>query len=175
MLLPSSTITRYACSRLGRSSCAESLVLGLLCLTRRALLLGTIGFCLVAAVPVHAASPKVAKPTTKVWAAVSSESMRPTFPLNALVEMELGVPFAELKTGDTVIFWDTQRGARCLTHHRLIAHRGGGWITQGDNKKTNPVADRTWVTSDNYIARTTGRYTQFLAVTPAALTGTSGG
>jgi hypothetical protein len=137
------------------------------------LLLSLIALGLLAT-PTYAKNPSAIMPTTKAWAAVSGQSMLPTFPLNALVEMEIGVPFANLKVGDTVIFWDYQRGERCLTHHRLIARRGSGWISQGDNKKTNPIADRTWITSENYIARTTGRFTQFLAATPVSTNYVSG-
>lgn len=105
------------------------------------------------------------KPSVAAWLPAQGKSMLPTFPERSLIEVEFGVPFDELKAGDTVIFWDYTRGAKALTHHRLVAKQAGAWIAQGDNPETNPVADRPWVTADNFIARGTGRHTQLLIST----------
>lgn len=102
------------------------------------------------------------KPTIKAWVGGTGPSMLPTFPESALVEAEFGVPFDALKAGDTVIFWDYTRPEPFLIHHRLSVKMGAGWIAQGDNPVTNAIADRPWVTPDNYIARTTGKHVQFL-------------
>lgn len=100
-------------------------------------------------------------PVLKVWVAVSGKSMLPNFPESGFVEMEIGVPFDALKAGDTAIFWDYTRG-QGLTHHRCREKQAGSWIMQGDNPGTNPVADRPWMTRDNYYGRTTGRAAQWL-------------
>ncbi len=102
------------------------------------------------------------KPVIKAWVAAKGKSMLPTFPESALIEIEVGVPFSALKVGDTVVFWDYKRGDDALTHHRLVAQQGGNWIAQGDNPETNRVADKSWVTPDNFIARSTGRHAQIL-------------
>lgn len=103
------------------------------------------------------------RPVLLAWVPVSGQSMLPTFPERALVEVEIGVPYDQLKAGDTVIFWDYLRGTGKFTHHRLVARQLGNWISRGDNPATNPTADRPWVTPDNYVARTTGRHTQLLS------------
>lgn len=102
------------------------------------------------------------KPVVTAWIAAVGESMLPTFPEKSLIEVEFGVPFEALKAGDTVVFWDYTKKEPALTHHRLVAKQAGNWIAKGDNPETNPVADRPWVTSDNFIARGTGRHTQLL-------------
>lgn len=98
------------------------------------------------------------RPILAAWVAVAGKSMLPTFPEYCIVQMEIGVAFDDLKAGDTVIFWDYKRGPRAFTHHRLVAKQGDAWIAQGDNPDTNPVADRSWVTRDNFYARTTGLF-----------------
>lgn len=102
------------------------------------------------------------KPSVKAWISASGQSMLPTFPESCLVECEFGIPFDALKENDTVIFWDYKSTAPRLLHHRLIQKQGGNWIAKGDNRQTNPTADWPWVTPDNYLARTTGRFTYFL-------------
>jgi hypothetical protein len=102
------------------------------------------------------------KPALTAWVSASGESMLPTFPAKALVEMEL-VPYSDLKAGESVVFWDyTGKTGATFVHHRLVGKHGNNWIARGDNPLTNPTADLPWVTEDNYIARTTGRHAQFL-------------
>lgn len=98
-------------------------------------------------------------PTVRAWLTSKGKSMLPSFPESALVEVEFGVPFEALKEGDSVVFWDYKRGEQALTHHRLVQKQGSAWIARGDN---NAVVDRSWVTRDNYLGRTTGRHTQML-------------
>jgi signal peptidase I len=102
------------------------------------------------------------RPPITAWVAVQGQSMLPTFPDGTLVEVEFGIPYDQLKPGDTVIFWDYKRGALLFTHHRLKGKQGPWWIAQGDNPKTNPTADAPFVTAENYYARGTGRHTQIL-------------
>lgn len=106
-------------------------------------------------------------PPFRVWVASQGKSMLPTFPESCLTEAEL-VPFSELKVGDTVAFWDyTQTsGEPQFIHHRLVAKQAGSFIAKGDNPDTNPKADRAWVTPENYLFRTTGRWTIFLVAAP---------
>lgn len=94
-------------------------------------------------------------PVVKAWVPCHGKSMLPTYPDKAMVEFEFGVPFADLKQGDAVIFWDYKRGATAITHHRLVAKQGGNWIARGD---ANDSADQSWVTPDNYLARGTGQW-----------------
>ena len=103
------------------------------------------------------------RPIAHAWIAATGQSMLPTFPERALVEIQIGVPFEALRAGDSVVFWDYTRATPQLIHHRLVQEQGGNWIAQGDNPETNPTADRPWVTRDNYIGRTTGRHVQILA------------
>ncbi len=103
------------------------------------------------------------RPPFITWTRVTGVSMKPTFPEECFVETQVGYPYEDLKEGDTVIFWDYFRGSG-MTHHRLVAKQGGNWIAQGDNPVTNAVADRPWVTPDNYVARTTGKYSVFLII-----------
>lgn len=107
------------------------------------------------------------RPALKAWVPVTGKSMLPTFPVTALVEAEFGVDYDTLQERQTVIFWDYTSGAPRFTHHRIVAKQGDNWIVQGDNPATNPIADRPWVTRDNFIARTTGRHTQILYAPPA--------
>jgi hypothetical protein len=93
--------------------------------------------------------------------AATGESMLPTFPAKTLIEFQM-IPFDQLKAGDTVIFWDYTNSTPRFIHHRLVEKQLGNWIARGDNPVTNQTADRPWVTKDNYIARTTGRFTQIL-------------
>ena len=104
------------------------------------------------------------KPVLTAWVTAKGKSMIPTFPESALVEVEIGVPFSALKEGDTVVFWNYSGGPATFIHHRLVQKQAGNWIAQGDNSATNPTADRPWVTPDNFIGRTTGRYARL--VTP---------
>lgn len=97
------------------------------------------------------------KPMLRGWVLATGKSMLPTFPEAAFVEIEIGSRFEDLKVGDTVIFWDYTRGAG-MTHHRLVAKQGDAFIAQGDNKQTNVVVDKPWVTRDNFVARGTGRW-----------------
>jgi len=99
-----------------------------------------------------------AKPILVAWVPTTGKSMLPTFPERGLAEAQIGFPYEQLSVGDTVIFWDYTRGVGRFTHHRLVAKQLGNWIAQGDNPETNSTADRPWVTKDNYICRTTGRY-----------------
>ena len=101
------------------------------------------------------------KPALTAWVSASGESMLPTFPAKALVEIQT-TPYNDLEEQQTVIFWDYLSPVPRLIHHRLIRKVGKNWIAQGDNPVTNPKADLPWVTEDNYIARTTGRHAQFL-------------
>lgn len=101
-------------------------------------------------------------PAVKAWVAVKGQSMLPTFPVKALVEFET-VPYASLKEGDTVLFWDyTGTSGATFIHHRLVGQQAGAFIARGDNMATNTREDAPWVTKDNYIGRTTGRHTQIL-------------
>ena len=107
------------------------------------------------------------KPMLTGWVLAQGKSMLPTFPEAAFVEIEIGSRFEDLKVGDTVIFWDYTRGAG-MTHHRLVAKQGDAFIAQGDNKETNAVVDKPWVTRDNFVARGTGRWA-ILLVPPYAM------
>ncbi len=96
-----------------------------------------------------------ATPTVRAWLLATGKSMLPKYPEKSYIEVEFGVPFDHLKSGDAVIFWDYKRSETALTHHRLVQKQGDGWIAQGDN---NLVADQSWVTRDNYLGRGTGRW-----------------
>lgn len=119
-------------------------------------------FCLAACAPreIPADAPK---PIIRAWMQANGTSMLPSFPKHALAEVEIGVPFEDLREGDSVVFWDYKRGAQALTHHRLRQKQGSAWIARGDN---NTEADDSWVTRDNFIGRTTGRHTQLLISAP---------
>ena len=101
-------------------------------------------------------------PPLVAWVPISGKSMLPTYPERALAEAEFGVPYDELKVGDVVIFWDYTKPQPAFTLHTLVQKQAGNWIAKGNNPETNPVADRPWVTRDNYAARATGRHTQIL-------------
>lgn len=101
-------------------------------------------------------------PPLKAWLPYSGKSMLPVYPERGLAEVELGVPFSALKAGDIVVFWDYTRAADRFTLHKLVAKQGGNWIAQGVNPETNPVADRPWVTPENYVCRATGRHAQIV-------------
>lgn len=104
------------------------------------------------------------KPTLVAWVPYTGQSMVPTFPARGLAEVEFGVSFSALKSGDIVVFWDyTLPGSPRFTLHRLVQLQGTAWIARGDNRLTNPSADRPWVTADNYVARATGRWSQLVA------------
>lgn len=77
-------------------------------------------------------------------------SMLPTFGETETVQLEL-CRFADLRTGDTVIYWHD--GVRQFIHHRLIQRdaRDGRWLTRGDN---NPGQDIGRFTSDEFVGRT---------------------
>lgn len=94
------------------------------------------------------------KPVVRAWMGAVGKSMLPAFPEQALIEVEFGFPFEELKAGDTVVFWDYRRGY-ALTHHRLVHKEGRAWMAKGDN---NENVDDSWVTQDNFIAKSTGRH-----------------
>jgi signal peptidase I len=100
-------------------------------------------------------------PVLHAWVRVTGVSMSPTFPAERFVEVQVGFPYEQLKAGDTVIYWDYTAGNR-LIHHRLVEEQFGAWMAKGDNPVTNQRVDAPWVTKDNYIARTTGRYAQIL-------------
>lgn len=108
-------------------------------------------------------------PVTVGYVRCIGVSMLPNFPADSYAETLIGFPFDDLKVGDTVIFWDYTRATPHRTHHRLIAKRGDAFIAQGDNPVTNATADKPWVTRDNYIAKTTGRWALKLEVSPATL------
>ena len=84
--------------------------------------------------------------------------MLPSFPNGTLVEMQVGFPYDDLKAGDSVIYYTNG----LFVHHRLIVKQAGSWIVKGDNPNTNPVVDKEWVTRENYVGRTTGRFTSAL-------------
>lgn len=105
------------------------------------------------------------RPVLIAWVAISGESMLPKYPNGALVEVEVGVPYEVLKQGDDVIFWDyTNTTGATFIIHELVAKQAGSWIAQGRNHATNPIADRPWVTEDNYYVRATGKHTQLLVL-----------
>lgn len=105
------------------------------------------------------------KPILTGWVLAQGKSMLPTFPEAAYVEVEIGSRFDDLKVGDNVIFWDYTQGANgVMVHHQLVQKQGDAWIAQGLNKETNAVADRPWVTRDNFVARGTGRWAVILVV-----------
>ena len=60
---------------------------------------------------------------------------------------------------DTDIYLKLDSSATALTHHRLVQKQAGSWMAQGDN---NDRVDRSWVTPDNYLGRSTGRHVQLL-------------
>ncbi len=97
------------------------------------------------------------RPVLGAWIAFEGQSMIPTYPDGGFAEVEFGVSFDALKVGDVVVFWDYKRG-KAFTIHRIVAKQGEGFITRGDNHKTNPVADDAWVTRETFYARATGRH-----------------
>ena len=102
-------------------------------------------------------------PPVKAWVSAGGKSMLPTYPEYSMVEVEFGVPFDELKEGtDVVIYWAYKNPNAPMVFHRLTKKVGDAFIAQGDNPETNPQADISWVTRDNYIARATGRHSQFV-------------
>ena len=102
------------------------------------------------------------KPIATAWMATTGKSMLPAFPEQALIEVLIGFPFDELKAGDTVVFWDYRRGY-ALTHHRLVHKQGRAWMAKGDN---NPNVDDSWVTKDNFIAKSTGKHSAIIVFPP---------
>lgn len=140
--------------------------------TVRLFLYCVLGYALVALIAIVAGCSKrsipsdAPKPPLFAWTLATGESMLPTFPQSAYIEVIIGIPYSQLKPGTSVLFWDYTQDKPVIIHHRLIQKQGGNWIAQGDNPKTNPKADRPWVTQDNYIGVTTGRHTQLLQ-TPA--------
>ena len=104
------------------------------------------------------------KPVFKAWLPAAGASMLPKFPIKAEIEIEIGVPFAALKEGDSVVFWDYERGPMAMTHHRLIQKQAGAWMAKGDNNK---VVDPSWVTEENYLARGTGKW-EYILVPPVS-------
>lgn len=123
--------------------------------------------CLVFVVLMAGCSPRdipsdAPKPILKSWVTAGGKSMLPVFPERCVVEIE-PVGYDALKVGDTVVFWDYTNANPLLIHHRLVAKQGASWIAQGDNRETNTFADRAWVTKDNYLARTTGRWVYLLS------------
>lgn len=83
-----------------------------------------------------------------------------------MVEVRVGVPFDALKEGDSVLFWDYRRGDNALTHHRLIQKQGDAWIVKGDN---NEIVDGSWVTKDNYLAQSTGKWAYMVTPPPVKM------
>jgi phage repressor protein C with HTH and peptisase S24 domain len=107
------------------------------------------------------------RPILKAWIPVSGQSMLPKYPDGMMLEIELGVPYKDLKEGDDVVFWDyTGKSGATFIFHKLVQKQAGSWIVQGRNPKTNPVADIPWVTKDNFIGRATGRHTQMVVYMP---------
>ena len=94
------------------------------------------------------------RPHLTAWAALRGNSMLPTFPHKCLIELEIGVPFSDLKAGDIVVFYSGDL-TEPIVCHRLVTKRGGGWVTKGDG---NAKYDYGWVTASNYAARATGNY-----------------
>jgi hypothetical protein len=103
------------------------------------------------------------KPPFLAWIAVNGKSMLPKYPEAHLLEIDTNYPYAKLAIGDEVVFWDYRRdGGVAYTFHAIVAKQGGNFITQGLNHATNPRADSSWLTPDNYQGRATGRSTLML-------------
>lgn len=102
-------------------------------------------------------------PQYVAWIAVKGESMIPTFPNSFLAEVDITYPYENLKEGDLVLFWDYLRtGSPFFTFHRIVGARNGYFLTQGDNRATNPTFDSTVLTHVNYLGKGTGRHTMVL-------------
>lgn len=98
------------------------------------------------------------KPPFIVWVPVTGKSMLPKYPEAHWVEVDVNYPYRQLKVGDEVMLWDyTRAGTVAYTFHPIVGTQGDYFITQGLNKKTNPVPDRPWLTPDNYQGKGTGR------------------
>lgn len=91
-------------------------------------------------------SPSVAveQPLMKL-AHVSGQSMLPGISDGEYVVYIDGYPWSRLTAG-RVVAYRSRMGFVIL--HRLVSHRGDGWVSKGDN---NRFYDSEWVTPANYI------------------------
>jgi len=76
---------------------------------------------------------------------VSGVSMLPTLQSGDVTVVFEDYPFSRLRVGDVVIM-NSEKGYNVI--HRIVRrHRGGRWITKGDN---NRYEDREKLTSNNF-------------------------
>ncbi len=96
------------------------------------------------------AHQSAARPPFRSMAHVTGTSMLPAYGTDEWVNLD-HVPFNELKTGDTVIYWNEQAGD--YRHHRIDSwdRTTGRWIIKGDN---NPNVDRGIMSPDQFEGRT---------------------
>ncbi|WP_158277305.1 hypothetical protein [Opitutus sp. ER46] len=77
-------------------------------------------------------------------------SMRPYFDENSVLLLE-ATPFAELKVGDVVTFYDAKRKTQLV--HRLVEKHGNVFYARGDHNKR---MDSVYVTPETYRRRLVG-------------------
>lgn len=91
---------------------------------------------------------------------VQSDSMEPTFYENDLIICSSTDVSDNFQVGDIVTFPITIDGEKVFNTHRIVevVNENGTvkYRTQGDNEKTNPVADSELQTSSTIIAKYTG-------------------
>lgn len=89
------------------------------------------------------------------WIVVKGESMSPTLHNDSWAFVEK-IPFKDVKQGQIVVRKNIM-GYFSPVIHRTTKFQSGlfglarGWITQGDNTRTNPHADRGLMTEENYV------------------------
>lgn len=93
---------------------------------------------------------------------VQSDSMKDTFNTGDLILSEvIDDPYYEYQVGDIVTFPMEIEGYLTFNTHRIVNIVEDNNITyyetQGDNKLTNPVPDEELLTSDDIIAKYTGK------------------
>lgn len=79
----------------------------------------------------------------QVYDVYPTPSMVPTLEVGDLVIVH-SVPFDSVQVGDVIVFAEPASGGGCLSTvivHRVVDKTAAGLITQGDDRRTNPLPD----------------------------------
>jgi signal peptidase I len=125
--------------------------------------LALITLAAISAVPAAHAISATAMGSDYQITRISGNSMLPTLNSGEVAVVFKAYPFSKLRIGDVVII-ESERGYNVI--HRIVRrHRGGTWVTQGDNNRNE---DREVLNSKNFgglalVDESMVRYQNYLA------------